>query len=196
MLSTAILGDRLPLHTCIAIVLGFLCVVSIFLFSTSTDRRGASVLGDVASLTIAITLALYFIAVRFVTRHNGGKSLVPVLPIGCFLAAAFCLVMGADPFEVTARDMLWLWLMGGVMAPVAIPAFTLAASMISAPECSLIQLLEMVLGPLWTWLVLGEVPSLATAVAGACLVVVLVAHSLYAALHVTSKPAATEPLMG
>merc|ERR1712130_459625 len=75
--------------------------------------------------------------------------------------------------------MVCFGLMGGVITPVAITAYTIAASMISAPECSLIQLLEMVVAPVWTWLLLGEVPELHSVLAGIGLVVVLAAHSVY-----------------
>ncbi|MDX1425147.1 MAG: EamA/RhaT family transporter, partial [Kiloniellales bacterium] len=49
-----------------------------------------------------------------------------------------------------------------------------------APEVSLILLLETVLGPLWVWLALGEVPSQRTFLGGAIVVAALAAHALAA----------------
>merc|ERR1712007_254011 len=103
-----------------------------------------------------------------------------MLPFGCCISSLLMVVLGgAKPLSVGFEDMFWLWLMGGVMAPVAIPAFTIAAAMISASECSLIQLLEMMLGPVWTWLFLGEEPPWSSVLAGVGLTGVLTLHTFF-----------------
>ncbi len=49
---------------------------------------------------------------------------------------------------------------------------------LSAPEVSLVMRLEVLLAPLWVWLVLGEVPSRQTFIGGAVILVTLVVLSI------------------
>ena len=48
---------------------------------------------------------------------------------------------------------------------------------LSAPEVTLLMMLETVLGPLWAWLMLGEVPGIATLTGGTLVALVVVVHS-------------------
>ncbi|TNF49572.1 MAG: EamA/RhaT family transporter, partial [Deltaproteobacteria bacterium] len=45
-----------------------------------------------------------------------------------------------------------------------------------APEVSLILLTETILGPIWVWLALNEVPQATTLVAGALIISTLAVH--------------------
>jgi drug/metabolite transporter, DME family len=51
---------------------------------------------------------------------------------------------------------------------------TLGARLIPAAQVALITLLEVVLGPLWVWLAVGEEPTAATLAGGAIVVVAVV----------------------
>ena len=55
-------------------------------------------------------------------------------------------------------------------------ARVMASRHLSAPEISLLALLEVVLGPLWAWLGAGEVPAAATLGGGALVLGALVAN--------------------
>eukprot|EP00927_Polykrikos_kofoidii_P046200 TRINITY_DN4040_c0_g1_i8.p1 TRINITY_DN4040_c0_g1~~TRINITY_DN4040_c0_g1_i8.p1 ORF type:complete len:344 (-),score=30.30 TRINITY_DN4040_c0_g1_i8:146-1177(-) len=189
ILSKLISGDELPVHTVVAIVLAMGCVSSIILCSTKAERAGSSFEGNLISLGIAISCSVYFMAVRFARQRNHGKPVLPVLPFGCCVAATFAFFLGdAKLPSVTCKDIFLLWLMGGVIGPLGMSAWTIAAGMISAPECSLIQLVEMMLAPFWTWLFLGEVPKLSSVLAGAGLTAVLALHSYYTGVYVLNKP--------
>jgi len=49
----------------------------------------------------------------------------------------------------------------------------LASRSLTAPEIALLALLEVVLGPLWTWLGAGEVPAGSTLAGGAIVLAAL-----------------------
>ncbi|MDP9109592.1 MAG: hypothetical protein M3N23_11055, partial [Pseudomonadota bacterium] len=55
-----------------------------------------------------------------------------------------------------------------------------AARGLSAPELSLLALIEVLLGPLWAWLWAGEVPAGATLAGGALVLAALVFNELLA----------------
>jgi len=51
---------------------------------------------------------------------------------------------------------------------------------LSAPEVSLLALLEVVLGPLWAWLGAGEAPAAATLTGGVLVLAALVLNEVAA----------------
>ena len=57
---------------------------------------------------------------------------------------------------------------------------TLGPRYLPAPEVGLIMLLETLLGPLWVWLVIREVPSIETLIGGAMILAALTWMSIAA----------------
>jgi drug/metabolite transporter (DMT)-like permease len=55
---------------------------------------------------------------------------------------------------------------------------SIGARLIPAAEVALITLLEIVLGPLWVWLALGERPSATTLVGGAIVLAAVVIQTV------------------
>jgi len=135
---------------------------------------GGTLLGDLLAIATALSLA----GQLTVARHARHVSLVPALGLGMFVVAALVGPSFASPFELGERDWLWLGLMGLIVAPLAFGLLTLAPRHIPSPEVSLIMQLEAILGPLWVWLVVNEVPASATFVGGAIVLATLTVHSI------------------
>ena len=55
-----------------------------------------------------------------------------------------------------------------------------AAKGLSAPEISLLSFLEVVLGPFWVWLAIGEEPAKATLMGGAVVLGALIFNEMMA----------------
>jgi drug/metabolite transporter (DMT)-like permease len=62
--------------------------------------------------------------------------------------------------------------------PVAVALLIQGPRLLTAPEVSLVLLLEMVLGTLWVWLFLGEAPSREAVLSGTVIVATVVVHSI------------------
>jgi drug/metabolite transporter (DMT)-like permease len=77
------------------------------------------------------------------------------------------------------RDLVLLATMGLVMLPLALGLIALGPRLIPPPEVGLLILLESILGPLWVWLVIGEVPALQTFFGGVLILGTLVVHTAY-----------------
>ena len=67
----------------------------------------------------------------------------------------------------------WSWASATVL-------LVIASRRLLAPEIALIGLLEVVLGPLWVWLAVGEEPGRATLIGGAVVIGALAANELAA----------------
>ena len=86
---------------------------------------------------------------------------------------------------------LWFLIAGAlVVVPVAFTLLTLGPRYISAPEASLLMLLETALGPLWVWAVIGEQPGTLTLVGGGIVVTTLAAHAVWRLRPVTADAVA------
>ena len=68
---------------------------------------------------------------------------------------------------------VYILLLGLVILPVSSALITLGPRYLPAPEVGLIMLLEALLGPLWVWLVIREVPSIETLIGGATILAAL-----------------------
>ena len=70
-------------------------------------------------------------------------------------------------FEVTVRDWMLCASMGIFQVGVGLVLFTHGAKYLPAAEITLLSLTEIVLGPVWVWLVIREVPGILTVIGGA-----------------------------
>ena len=91
--------------------------------------------------------------------------------------ALFALPYG-DPGSIQGIKLGYMLFLGLFILPVAFGLFTLGPRYISSAETGLILLLEAVLGPLWVWLVLSEVPRQGAVLGGVVVIVALVYNAL------------------
>ena len=150
-------------------------VISLFgvaiIFSGSSISGGGW--GDVLALIAASCMAGSFVLIRFARVSN----MIPAVAISGLLIAVAVAPLVPD-FSVAPRDMMFLLVLGGIIIPVSFALITLGPRYISAPEVSLLMLIETVLGPTWVWLALGEQPSSTTYIGGAVVLGALIAHSI------------------
>jgi drug/metabolite transporter (DMT)-like permease len=78
---------------------------------------------------------------------------------------------------VTIGDLWVLLVLGVVIVPASTMLLSLGTRYIPASQVTLIMMLEMLLGPLWVWLALSEVPAPTTVLGGILVLVTVVAHS-------------------
>jgi drug/metabolite transporter (DMT)-like permease len=134
---------------------------------------------------LTVLMAAAFAAVLVITRHRREVSMAPAIVLSQLL-----LVLLFGPFSSAgsagAHDVFLLALLGVTQIGLGSIFLTIGGRLIPAGEVALITLLEVVLGPLWVWLVVSERPSTATLVGGA---IVLAAVLLEARV----QPASAQP---
>ncbi|MGH7336886.1 MAG: DMT family transporter [Myxococcota bacterium] len=136
-------------------------------------------LGNVAALASGFLYALLLIFFRRLARGGGNDRTLPATVLGNGLAFALCLpfafpVVGAKPSDLAA--ILYL---GVIQIGLAYWLFARALRRLAALEVALLILLEPVLNPLWTWLLVDERPSSLALAGGAVMVVALAAKALF-----------------
>jgi drug/metabolite transporter (DMT)-like permease len=95
------------------------------------------------------------------------------------LAVAAAMVISpflAKAFIVSWSDLLWLAAFGALNLGLGLALFSYGARMVPAALAALVGTLEPVLGPIWVWLVHGEVPDQRTLIGGGIVFAALLAH--------------------
>jgi drug/metabolite transporter (DMT)-like permease len=163
LLSRLVLGHRLPARTWGAIVVAGMGIAWMYGSEiTAGERR--HLLGTLVALGVPLAAAANWTLLQYNARRDHGDQeppdmLVAVL-IGAALSAALTLPLSL-PFAASAHDLSLLALLGVVQLAIPCLLAVMAARVLSAPEASLLSLLEVVFGVAWAWLGAGEAPSVA-----------------------------------
>ena len=170
LFSALFLRERIALHTRLAIGVCFAGILLIF----SGSLKSGLLVGDLLALGATLMWAINLV----ILRRGRAVNMIPANVIGNLLVVPLVLLLGAQPLAVSAGDAGYLLLLGGLVLPVAFAMITLGPRYLPAPEVSLILLTETILGPIWVWLVLAEVPDPTTLIAGILIVGTLLLHTL------------------
>lgn len=173
LLAWLVLQSRIPGRTWLAIALAIVGMAIMFGDALDgTDDKAA--LGMLVALGVPLAAAVNLVTIK---KSGGRVDLAPAVLIGAAVSSLATLPL-ALPFTASARDIALLALLG--VFQLAIPCVLLirAARHLSAPETALLGMIEVVLGPLWTWLFAAETPSLATLLGGSIVIGALLLNEL------------------
>lgn len=153
-----ILGERVAPRTWVT--MGVALAGAVIMVSDSYGR--GAVAGDLFALVTAASFALATVLVR---RHPEIR-MAPAAALATTLTTLVALPL-ADPLATTPRDLALLAFFGIGQFGAGLLLFVAGARLIPAAQSALIGMLEIVLGPVWVWLVLNERPRGASLVGGA-----------------------------
>jgi len=187
LLSWFFLREKIARHTWVAI---FICFGGILLIFSGSLSSGL-LLGDLLALGATFMWASNIV----ILRSGRAINMVPANLLGNLLVVPAALLAGAQPMALSGSDILYLILLGGVVLPVSFTMITVSPRYLPAPEVSLILLIETIVGPIWVWLVLNEVPLTTTLLAGLLIVGTLAVHTL-ASLWNMRHPHAPQQIPG
>ncbi|MEO8719014.1 MAG: DMT family transporter [Burkholderiales bacterium] len=168
LLAFFMLREPIPGRSWLAIVAARLGMGAMFGAGFSADDP-RHVAGLALALTIPIAGAINIVVLRKSAAH---LDLMPAVMLGALISAAVTLPF-ALPWMASARDFAVLAALGIFQLGVPCLMLVLAAGKLTAPEIALLALLEVILGPLWTWLGAGEVPAGSTLAGGAIVLAAL-----------------------
>jgi drug/metabolite transporter (DMT)-like permease len=141
--------------------------------------------GGALGVGASFVMMLAFAVGVVITRHRRDISMLPAICLSqllvVFVAGPF-----SQPGTIGERDLVFLVLLGVCQMGLGLVFFTMGTRLIVASEVALITLLELVLGPFWAWVAVGETPALMAVVGG----VVVVGAVL---LQTTEKTPALRP---
>jgi drug/metabolite transporter (DMT)-like permease len=195
LIARAVLGHRLHVRTWVAIAAAGAGIAWMYgaQFSAGEFRH---VLGTGVALAVPLAAAVNWTLLHHLNRPAAGGAAVagspgdqarreaaadmlPAVLLGALLSAAITLPL-AWPLQASLHDRSWLALLGVVQLAVPCLMAVIAARSLSAPEASLLALLEVVFGVLWAWLGASEAPQATVLTGGGIVLAALVVHELLA----------------
>lgn len=126
-------------------------------------------LGTLFGTTMGLCAALGFALFAVQLRQGRQTDLVPfVLWAGFFasLWAGAMILITSESFGISMRDWLLCASMGVFQVGVGLVIFSHGSRHLSAAEITLLSMTEIVLGPIWVWLVIKEMPGFLTLIGG------------------------------
>ncbi len=168
LLTFMLFRERIGAATWIAIG-AVMAGVAVMVSDSLTGR--VSPIGDGLALMIALAFALATV----LTRRNAHVRMMPAACLGTLVMTVIGYFL-AGSLAVSAADGAWLFAFGALNLALGMMMFVTGVRLLPAAVAALIGTAEPVLGPLWAWLVHGEVPVERTLIGGAIVVLALVAH--------------------
>ena len=168
ILGALFLKETPDKKTWIAIFITFVAVTYIFYDSIQLGNFMGDIFGLITAFGLAINANL--------VRYAKDKDLVPSAVIGKLCVALFALFF-VESFELSESDIIIVPLMCVMCVALPFVLVTIAPRFITAAEVNLFFLLEVIIGPIWVWLVVKEQPSIETIQGGAIIILTLAIHS-------------------
>jgi len=113
-----------------------------------------ALLGALAGFGVAMVLALNFV----ILRARPDLPIPLLIGLGALLAGGTGVAI-TGPAQMAEGTVWAIMVCGIVILPVSFFSLSLASRYTHASNVSLLLLLETVLGPLWVWIGVGEVPT-------------------------------------
>jgi drug/metabolite transporter (DMT)-like permease len=143
--------------------------------------------GDLLAVGVALCTAVALTVIR-----KTGKNVVTSLAVGSLVSAGFALFWGAQPQVLAPEGWGWLALNGLLVIPLASGLIALGPRYLPAPEVAMFFLLDVVLTPIWIWMIFDELPTLQALIGGSIVFATLFVHGVWR--YVTSKQVSEEEL--
>ena len=180
LVARVFLGHRLAPRTWAAIIVAGVGIAWMYgREAGAADPR--QVTGTLVALGVPIAAAINWTLIQH-TRSSADIDLLPAVLIGALLSAALTFPF-ALPFAASAHDLGLLALLGVVQLAIPCVMSVAAARHLSAPEASLLALLEVIFGVAWAWLGAGEAPAIHVLGGGALVLGALAANEALALRH-------------
>ena len=130
-------------------------------------------LGDLVALGAAVTFAAFGVSLR---SGRGGDMVLGVVLASCVISIVS--VIFVDSFRISTHDFILCLYMGCFQVAMALALLAAGARYVPAAELMVPALTEVILGPLWVWLVIGESPTVAGFIGASIVIGAVLANAL------------------
>lgn len=132
--------------------------------------------------SLALVIAFCFAIATVITRRYSHVRMAPAVCLGTVIAAILAALMTSG-FATSTLDMGILFAFGALNLGLGLALFVTGARLVPSPVAALIGTAEPMLGPLWVWLFLNEIPGVSTLIGGGIILTALMAHLTWQMLH-------------
>lgn len=143
----------------------------------SDDTSSGAMLGNLAALFSAFGFAVFTVILRWGKTSDMMPSVFLSGLFAIAITASVCVFMGL-PFVLSVNDGSISLIMGVFQVGAGLVLYTLGSKAVPAAELALLSMAEVLLGPIWVWLFIGEGAGVYTLLGGAVLLAAIVGNAL------------------
>ncbi len=138
--------------------------------------------GNVAALLSAFGFAIFTVSLRRGLLRDMMPSVVMGAGFAALVALAIMAAQGQTP-AASARDIAISLAMGAGLLACGLMLYTMGSRVVPAAELTLLSLIEVILAPVWVFLLLGETASAGTFLGGGLVLVAIAGNALSGAVE-------------
>tara|TARA_B100001029_G_scaffold178062_1_gene183952 strand:- start:1795 stop:2688 length:894 start_codon:yes stop_codon:yes gene_type:complete len=156
VLSVFLLNEKQPL---LGWVILFIAIIGVGIVvsdgnNASNIPEGSVILGGFYGLMTALGLAFTFT----LARKYEWLAVIPATCVASVISGIIAFYVSPE-FGIDFSAPISVIMMGVIISPISFALLLIAPKYTQASMVSLIMLLEMILGPIWVWVGLGEAPT-------------------------------------
>jgi len=172
-LAWLLLKQKILWRTGLAILFTFIGMACMFAGNV-TGIEDRHLYGMLLALTVPVAYSVNFIILG---KSGGQTNMIPGILLGGVFSAV-AMLPWVIPFEISGEDVVILVVLGFFQLGLPCILLVYAAQSLQPAEIALLSLLEVLLGPLWVWIGIGEAPSQHTLIGGSIILLCLLFHEL------------------
>jgi len=161
LLGRIFLGERVKKRTWLAIA----CTTSGVLIMVNGGLSSDGLIG----MGFAFFMALCYACFTVIMRHCKNIDMVPAALVAGITSMAFAALF-IDSYILPMNDILIALGLGVVQMGIALILFIKGSRHVPAAELTLLTMLEVILSPLWVWMLLSEHPGYWTLMGGTVII--------------------------
>jgi len=167
------LGEKVSLHTFLAILIAFIGILVMFMDSFGNN----SINGSIGGVISAFGFSIFTVSLRWGKQNNMLPSVFLSGLLAIFLTVIICKIQNYN-LIIDRYDAFYALFLGIFQVGFGLILYTIGSKTVPAAELTLLSLCEVLLAPIWVWIFLGEGATRLTLIGGSLLLLAITLNSL------------------
>ena len=167
------LGEKVSLHTFLAILIAFIGILVMFMDSFGNN----SINGSIGGVISAFGFSIFTVSLRWGKQNNMLPSVFLSGLLAIFLTVIICKIQNYN-LIIDRYDAYYALFLGIFQVGFGLILYTIGSKTVPAAELTLLSLCEVLLAPIWVWIFLGEGATRLTLIGGSLLLLAITLNSL------------------
>ena len=176
------LGEKVSLHTFLAILIAFLGIFVMFMDSFGNN----SINGSIGGVISAFGFSIFTVSLRWGKQNNMLPSVFLSGLLAIFLTVIICKIQNHN-LIIEKYDAFYALFLGIFQVGIGLILYTAGSKTVPAAELTLLSLCEVLLAPIWVWIFLGEGATRLTFIGGFILLIALIFNSIFLIIKRNTK---------
>jgi len=171
ILGLIFIKEHVPKITWLAI---FLAMLGTIIMISENENITQNIPGGLYALPAAISFGIMLVVIRSAPQ-------IDMMPAMCMAALMSCIISAfvVKNFDIELFDLFICLGMGAFQVGLGFMLVTWGAKYVSAATAAIYLLLEPILGPVWSWIGIGEIPSTTTIIGGSIIMFAILGKIIF-----------------